>query len=1417
MIANRSRPQRASTTLVPLHAVRVLLLVLVLAAVQLGSVTTQADAATVIKLDGTATKSFALNSTTTMGIAVPSGTRAGDVLVASVGIARSSATSQPAITAPSGWTLASRTNYSSTSALAVYTHAYATTDTSYTWTSNAAVGGGVEVSAFSGVDPVTPLAGSQGTTVTRTASVPTPSLTAAAGSGLVASYFGYLAKAGTTTWTSPKGMSSLGQLNDSTKRTAMLAAYVAQATTGSTGAKTATASRTQDVGIGVLTALKPAPSPPVVSAVAVTASTPTSLTVGWTTDIPASSQVDYGTTSSYGSSTTLDSTLATQHSQTITGLTAATAYHYRVRSTANGQTTVSADNTGTTATAPPAAPVVSAVTVTASTSTSLTVGWTTDIAADSQIDYGTTSSYGSSTTLDPTLATQHSQTITGLTAATAYHFRVRSTANGQTTVSADNIGTTATAPPAAPVVSAVSVTASTPTSLTVGWTTDIPASSQIDYGTTVGYGSSTTLDPTLATQHSQTISGLTAATAYHFRVRSTANGQTTVSADNTGTTATAPPAAPVVSAVTVTASTPTSLTVGWTTDIAADSQIDYGTTVGYGSSTTLDPTLATQHSQTISGLTAATAYHFRVRSTANGQTTVSADNIGTTATAPPAAPVVSAVSVTASTPTSLTVGWTTDIPASSQIDYGTTVGYGSSTTLDPTLATQHSQTISGLTAATAYHFRVRSTANGQTTVSADNTGTTATAPPAAPVVSAVTVTASTPTSLTVGWTTDIAADSQIDYGTTASYGSSTTLDPTLATQHSQTITGLTAATAYHFRVRSTANGQTTVSADNTGTTATPSPPATPSLIVDTDMFSDADDAGALAVAFGLQLKGEAKVIAINVNTRTDRPVVAKESWGCVEAIAQFYGATNIPIGADGPANGTAVSSPDWATPCANAATQPLVQPDAALTVYRRALAAQPDGSVVIASTGFLENLSALLNSPPDAISPLSGHDLVAAKVRNLVIMGGQFPSGSAQTNLAGNVAASQNVVANWPTKIVWAGSEVGDAIHTGNTVSQVHPSSSPVRAAYEAFVGPNNWIYSYDLAAVYAAIRPTDPALSPAGPGTNVVDSTGGNAFTAGAGNQYYLQLNNATSIDASIEGLLDTLPAQLPPAGPVISGQQATAIGTQAATVTWTTNVVADSQVQYGTTTSYGSSSLLNTTLTTSHSVQLAALTPGTTYHCRVLSRDSSGNLSQSGDFTFTTSTGQVSSGPSDTFDTNTLDTSQWIVGTSGSTVAAQNQELEITHPAGAWTTGSVQSATPYDQTGKSVQVQVRRAANAGQGGTTYGETSIFITLDSTHYAEFFLAGGAATAWVNSGSGETNLTPAWPRYDANAMQWFRFRESGGTLYWETASGTSAPGPWSVLASAPDPFPMTQTTFKIVAGSNTTTNDVASFDNVSTN
>ncbi len=88
----------------------------------------------------------------------------------------------------------------------------------------------------------------------------------------------------------------------------------------------------------------------------------------------------------------------------------------------------------------------------------------------------------------------------------------------------------------------------------------------------------------------------------------------------------------------------------------------------------------------------------------------------------------------------------------------------------------------------------------------------------------------------------------------------------------------------------------------------------------------------------------------------------------------------------------------------------------------------------------------------------------------------------------------------------------------------------------------------------------------------------------------------------------------------PTISNVQASAISATGATITWTTSVGADSQVDYGTSTAYSSSTPVNPTLTLNHSVGLSGLSPATGYNFRVRSKDSTGRVVTSGNFTFTT-----------------------------------------------------------------------------------------------------------------------------------------------------------------------------------------------------
>ena len=99
--------------------------------------------------------------------------------------------------------------------------------------------------------------------------------------------------------------------------------------------------------------------------------------------------------------------------------------------------------------------------------------------------------------------------------------------------------------------------------------------------------------------------------------------------------------------------------------------------------------------------------------------------------------------------------------------------------------------------------------------------------------------------------------------------------------------------------------------------------------------------------------------------------------------------------------------------------------------------------------------------------------------------------------------------------------------------------------------------------------------------------------------------------------GVADTTP-------PVISSVGASSITSIGAVIAWTTSEAANSVVEYGTTTAYGLT-VNNASLVLPHTVALAGLTPNTLYHYRVRSTDAAGNVSTSGDFTFTTAIADI------------------------------------------------------------------------------------------------------------------------------------------------------------------------------------------------
>ncbi|OGL78486.1 hypothetical protein A3E39_00570 [Candidatus Uhrbacteria bacterium RIFCSPHIGHO2_12_FULL_60_25] len=181
---------------------------------------------------------------------------------------------------------------------------------------------------------------------------------------------------------------------------------------------------------------------------------------------------------------------------------------------------------------------------------------------------------------------------------------------------------------------------------------------------------------------------------------------------------------PLIFNVQATTTSPTTATITWQTDVSSNSTVDYGHTLSYASGTVSDATQVTSHTINLTGLIPCSTYHFKVTSAdLLGNSASSGDGTFTMPcdTTPPVISNVQAVNIT---DTGVVITWTTDEPATSLVDYGTTVSYGSQATV-PGLVTSHSVTINGLTPGTLYHFKVTSAdASANSASSADFTFTT---------------------------------------------------------------------------------------------------------------------------------------------------------------------------------------------------------------------------------------------------------------------------------------------------------------------------------------------------------------------------------------------------------------------------------------------------------------------------------------------------------------------------------------------------------------------------------------------------------------------------------------------------------------------------------------------------------------------
>lgn len=313
------------------------------------------------------------------------------------------------------------------------------------------------------------------------------------------------------------------------------------------------------------------------------------------------------------------------------------------------------------------------------------------------------------------------------------------------------------------------------------------------------------------------------------------------------------------------------------------------------------------------------------------------------------------------------------------------------------------------------------------------------------------------------------------------------------------------------------------------------------LIIDTDMAFDVDDVLAVCMAHALHDLGEAKLLAVVHDSGYP------EGIGAVSVLNHYYGHDDeVALGAYKGTFGKDLetSGREWKTGpyvplLVNGWPSPVKsseQVPEAVALYRRLLAAADDSSVAIASVGFATNLEALLKSPADAISPLTGKDLVAKKVKVVVYQGGFYPPRHTQKEIDARVpndefnwgcgrrwfypldgceGTASYVTKNMPSNVEQIFSEVGFMFPTGQTLLQCATETNPCRQALVATLqdwnqDPSNGRASWDAIVTLTAVRGATGVGGHKGGvgGKNMVDDGGTNHWVPGTGStQSYLVL----------------------------------------------------------------------------------------------------------------------------------------------------------------------------------------------------------------------------------------------------------------------------------------------------------------------
>ncbi len=541
----------------------------------------------------------------------------------------------------------------------------------------------------------------------------------------------------------------------------------------------------------------------------------------------ATSQVKYSKTSggSYTDTTEIE-LMDESHYVILSNLDPDRTYYYKVIShDINGNSATSAEKSFDTLKDPeyrhPDLSEITDVTTPVITDTKAVVTFNTDQAALCLIQSGTASgNYTNDVSKedgyddDTNFNVHHSIHINGLIFSTRYYYQITCRDNLDNAVSSTEYnfltateGTGEERDTSAPSISGISAGTITGESATITWTTDEKASSLIRYGITTDYGNMAGNDlvnsdiENYVTDHSVIVNNLTPGTQYYYTVVSVdASGNIGESGEQNLTTK----SPSTLSSIKIVSNSLSEVTITWTTSKDLTSEVEYGETADYGSSKT-DNSASTDHSVSLSGLKAATIYHFRVKGKDSDNNYYSS---GDYTFEPKSPPKVSASNVSSITEHGAKLVVTTDIPTDiliTYIDKNNPENTGSQG--KPDLATSHEIDLANLNAGTTYSYTVRvaDEQGNQTTGEAKEftTSKDETAPVIDQVKNDSALTQNDKVQTIISWMTDEPATTSITFREGIS-GEEKTIDSSSAYtgNHIIVITTFKPGTVYYFKTKS---------------------------------------------------------------------------------------------------------------------------------------------------------------------------------------------------------------------------------------------------------------------------------------------------------------------------------------------------------------------------------------------------------------------------------------------------------------------------------------------------------------------------------------------------------------------------------------------------------------------------------------